>query len=102
MAPEWSGRWYPELIGCLDHQPCALIVGDVSPRARLRQHSRETLAEGGRHAQQRGSPDDPPMSHTSHDRPRYYVAHRLGDYSDAIDNKKLKVHMLLMESLDSP
>ena len=45
---------------------------------------------------QRGSPDDPPMSHATG---LGYVAHRPGDYSDAIDNKKLKVHMLLMESL---
>ena len=28
-----------------------------------------------------------------------YVAKRDGDYSDAIVNKKLKVHMLLMETL---
>ena len=45
---------------------------------------------------QRGSKEDPPMSHATG---IGYVAKRDGDYSDAIVNKKLKVHMLLMETL---
>ena len=40
---------------------------------------------------QRGSKEDPPMSHATG---IGYVAKRDGDYSDAIVNKKLKVHML--------
>lgn len=37
VTSQLVGRWHPELIGGLDHQPGALVVRHVPPRAGLRQ-----------------------------------------------------------------
>ena len=64
-----------------------------TPSATLSKNSRKRCSAPGSEARR-----TTPRCHT---RPASvgYVARRPGDYSDAIDNKKLKVHMLLMESL---